>query len=144
LEDGTEITNLYELSKALHNMSKKKFSSYVTKDKNMFVDWVRYTAGYEDLAEKMAEMKTPRTMSQCIKEKISRKKTKNREIQPQQEEKKPNWIKNFLFEEKELGTGKLKCGTNCPYKSFKGTMLEFLTGIIVGLTVAIVLSVALA
>ena len=166
LEDGTQIKNLYELGKALEKMPKKIFDHHVSEEKNDFSSWVRDAIGDKELAEKMASVKTSETMSKYIKEKINagQKKTKQSKAQPKRERKKAAYMAN---EEKEISqkiAEKIKekktrkwhhriapkkqettlagiGGASCPYRSLRCGWQELLVGVIIGLALAMILSI---
>ena len=160
LKDGSQVKNLYDLSKALEKMPKKIFSHHVTKEKNDFSNWVRDVVGNKELAEKMASVKTAETMSKYINKALKPKKenTHHKRIvdtsgekainqvigKKMQEKKSQKWHESILPKK----TGKKETlkglgGAKCPYRSLKCGWQEILLGVIVGLTAAIILSILL-
>lgn len=208
LNNGSQIRNLYELSKALENMPEELFNHHVTGEKNDFAVWIDSVVGDKELANRVLAAKTSRVMSIHINRRIThgkpRKKMTTEEskktdnimasiIAKKQEEKENNKIKGIisrrktakkirinipkivikkpsktdipmksdsspkpsakeekkhiklsnLFAKKPEIDTKIKCGMKCPYRNFQGFLLDILVGIMLGLTIAIVLSALL-
>ena len=157
--DGLEIKNLYDLSNALETMPKDIFNHHVNEERNDFSNWVKEVVGDKELAEKMVSVRTGKTMSRYIQAKLAKrasgreKKQKSKtsaqsRVMPEQknnEKEIAEKIKHMFAKKKEPVKNKeiLKCGFHCPYKNLKGVVIEFLFGMAVGLTIAIILSITL-
>lgn len=157
LNDGSQVKNLYELSKVLEKMPKNVFNHHVTEEKNDFSNWIKDIAGDKELAEKLIDVKTAKIMSKYINKRIKAKeakipqKQKSKKVEKEElplellkkrvkERKSQNW-KN-LFAKKETDLTQLT-RLNCPYRNISCGWMEFLVGIIIGLTIAVILSVLL-
>jgi len=76
INNGPVLKNLKDLKKSLLIMSKETFSYHVNKEKNDFAVWVKNTLQDETLSNKLAKIKTLKTMSKAIEERLKKYKTK--------------------------------------------------------------------
>ncbi|HEX55242.1 MAG: hypothetical protein DRO90_00135 [Candidatus Altiarchaeales archaeon] len=68
--NGWIIRNLRELPIALENMSDETFFYHCNKEKNDFYNWIKDVIGYEELAERIKNVKTKKSMMNRVKKAI--------------------------------------------------------------------------
>ena len=68
VNNGPILKNLKDLEKALKEISEKTFKCHVNKEKNDFANWVKNVLGDKILANKLARIKTVKTMIKAVEE----------------------------------------------------------------------------
>jgi hypothetical protein len=140
-------------------MPKEVFDHHVSEEKNDFSSWIEHVVGDKELAKKVASVKTAKTMSKYVNERIRQKNVKERVKRPVNVEEteiplaelkkrvkkrtEQRWHESILGKKQAKETRPRLTGPKCLYKSYKCGWQEFLVGIIVGLIIATVLSVLL-
>ncbi len=76
VNNGPVLKNLKDLKKSLLIMSKETFSYHVNKEKNDFAVWIKNVLQDEMLANKLAKIKTLKTMSKAVGEGLKKYKAK--------------------------------------------------------------------
>lgn len=68
INNGPILKNLKDLKNALKEISEETFKCHVDKGKNDFADWVKNVLGDKILANKLARIKTIKTMIKAVEE----------------------------------------------------------------------------
>lgn len=76
VNNGPVLKNLKDLKKSLLTMSKDTFSYHVNKEKNDFAVWIKNALEDETLSNKLAKIKTLKTMSKAVGEGLKKYKAK--------------------------------------------------------------------
>ena len=78
INNGPVLKNLKDLKKSLLAMGKETFNYHVSKEKNDFAVWVKTVLQDETLASKLAKIKTLKTMSKAVEERLKKYQTKSK------------------------------------------------------------------
>ncbi|MCK5466699.1 hypothetical protein KAI56_04385 [Candidatus Parcubacteria bacterium] len=76
VNNGPVLKNLNDLKKSLLTMSKDTFSYHVNKEKNDFAVWIKNVLEDETLSNKLAKIKTLKTMSKDVEDRLKKYKAK--------------------------------------------------------------------
>jgi len=165
LSNGKPIKDLNELSEVLKTIPKEVFENHVTKDKNDFSNWIKDVLKSDSLAKEIKDAKTAEKMQKYVDEYLHPLKEnavkeeiivpileKPIFIEKIKEKKKPK-IKGRMQKkavilkaeaieeakkEEEIKPDSSNFGVQCQLKTFKCGFLEFIFGVIVGLTIAFI------
>ena len=72
INNGPILKNLKDLKNALKKINEETFRYHVNKEKNDFADWVKNVLGDKILANKLAKIKTAKTMIKTVEEKLKK------------------------------------------------------------------------
>ena len=72
INNGPILKNLEDLKNALKKISEKTFKYHVNKEKNDFANWVKNVLSDKILANKLAKIKTVKTMIKAVEEELKK------------------------------------------------------------------------
>lgn len=70
INNGPILKNLEDLKNALKKISEETFKYHVSKEKNDFANWVKNVLGDKVLANKLARIRTIKTMIKTVEERL--------------------------------------------------------------------------
>ena len=72
INNGPILRNLKDLKNALKKISEKTFKYHVNKEKNDFANWVKNVLSDKILANKLAKIKTIKTMIKAVEKELKK------------------------------------------------------------------------